>query len=433
MTRAPVAQYIGGPIELLSIGLRGQDSTGSVDSALRKLYGRGLELAGSGDLLRACRHGPIDAARLSRRHHHPSEHGVDDADQLLRGDLVSSNASTDRTDGMRGVEAMNELGPHTAEDQSQQAPVVVVPCKTAKEFYELLLPTNSLWGNDLRFPWLFRGHWDARWSLSPKAWRSDGQATLKPVITSFRNHVETNWDRYKRDLESSIGGTWPKDRTIDVLTQVGAESQAVYEFSLLADELGLHIPEGTSAFTDSGLAAINSFTEGQGAPRSTAYAYAQHHGVPTRYLDVTRRSLVAAYFAAQSECDEHNERIAVWALNTEATSTIEIEIIGNLGTYTVTCPRSQHSFLHAQDGLFVGISGAERYYLDQGRWPSLVDAVEEKCSNEKSAALIEFTLPASEGQELRRLLWRERISQAHLMPSYDNVTSTLLDKWRGFA
>lgn len=325
------------------------------------------------------------------------------------------------------------ISKNTNDKKSQQSAVEIIHCEKAKEFHEVLQPTNPLWGAGFECPWLFRGQWNARWSLYPKAWRSDKQKTLEPAVAWFREQVVENWDSYIADLRSNVGGTWPKDLTIDILSQVGAESQAVYEFSLLADELGLHIPGGTSAFTDSGMAAIRSFTEGHGAPRSTACAFAQHHGVPTRYLDVTRRPLVAAYFATRGESKEKCERIAVWAINTEATGTFEIAFIGSLGSYTVTCPRSQHSFLHAQDGLFVGISGSEHFYLDQGRWPSLVDAVEKQCSKEKSASLLKFTLPVSEVQELRRLLWLDRISQAHLMPSYDSVTVTLLEKWRAFA
>ena len=36
----------------------------------------------------------------------------------------------------------------------------------------------------------------------------------------------------------------------------------------------------------------------------------------------------------------------------------------------------------------------------------------------------------SEADKLVALLWRERISQAHLMPTYDSVTAALRSRWR---
>lgn len=313
----------------------------------------------------------------------------------------------------------------------QSGCVAVMECGSAREFYDYLLPTNPVWIDGFERPWLFRGQWDAGWSLSPKAWRTDGLGALSPLREAARQEVEQNWDRYLSDLQSLVGGTWPQARTVDVLIQLGAEAHAVYEFSLLADELGLHMPGGTSATRDSGMAAISGFTQGNMVAWNTSYLFAQHHGIPTRYLDVTRKSLIAAYFGTQRNGAEEAERIAVWAINTTLSGTTEWAL-SCLGTHVVTCPRSQHSFLHAQDGLFIGISGAEHFYLAQGRWPTLVDAVESHYTGSDSA-IRQVTLPVSEVPTLLALLWHERISHAHLMPNYDNVTNTLLEKWAGFA
>jgi hypothetical protein len=64
-------------------------------------------------------------------------------------------------------------------------------------------------------------------------------------------------------------------------------------------------------------------------------ALAQHHGFPTRLLDWSRRSYVAAYFAASDALARHlngdnpsEQPFAVWALNVEKKSLFrELEIV----------------------------------------------------------------------------------------------------------
>ena len=43
--------------------------------------------------------------------------------------------------------------------------------------------------------------------------------------------------------------------------------------------------------------------------------------------------------------------------------------------------------------------------------------------------LFQLTLPSSEASELRRLLFAEGISRAHLMPTFDNIKATLQAHW----
>jgi hypothetical protein len=43
--------------------------------------------------------------------------------------------------------------------------------------------------------------------------------------------------------------------------------------------------------------------------------------------------------------------------------------------------------------------------------------------------LKKLTLPSSEATELRRLLFAEGISLAHLMPTFDNIKATLQAHW----
>jgi len=89
-------------------------------------------------------------------------------------------------------------------------------------------------------------------------------------------------------------------------------------------------------------------------------------------------------------------------------------------------PRSQFNYLHAQDCLFTYMEGADFHFLKHGEWPRLEHTV---CPD----TLVKVTLPVSERLELRRLLWIERVSKAHMMPTLDNVTQTLREYWAEIA
>jgi hypothetical protein len=61
-------------------------------------------------------------------------------------------------------------------------------------------------------------------------------------------------------------------------------------------------------------------------------------------------------------------------------------------------------------------------FVVDGKWPSVEKLVQP-------GALKRLTMPKSQSPELRRLLWAERVSRAHLMPSLDNVTHALEAVW----
>ena len=95
----------------------------------------------------------------------------------------------------------------------------------------------------------------------------------------------------------------------------------------------------------------------------------------------------------------------------------------------MTCPRYQHSFLHAQNGLFLYDLHANEHYCTKGKWPIFEDIIEDIWDKKHNELCKKLTLPVSETEHLLQLLWRERISQAHLMPTHDNITEALKFKW----
>jgi hypothetical protein len=87
--------------------------------------------------------------------------------------------------------------------------------------------------------------------------------------------------------------------------------------------------------------------------------------------------------------------------------------------------RHQLPYLHAQHGLFTWCPAADYRFLETGEWPSLEQTVARSIQGRpefvSGPPLQKYTLPATEADQLLKLLWTERVSPAHLMPTLDHV------------
>lgn len=309
---------------------------------------------------------------------------------------------------------------------SHSAHVEDLPFDTAEDFVAFLRPCPRNWGPllDHSCTWVYRGHSDAEWKLIPSAWRDETRGILDRVKAKLRPEIEARLQQYPAPDLGSLACS--REHAIEHMAQVEAEVHLVAEFGVLADELGYPVPDLENIRTPrNSLAEYRKNLVPNGPKPNVAFALAQHHGIPTRLLDWTRKPLVAAFFAANGiECLRQRghtpTHLAIWALNWNFKS--------NQAWRFLECPRHKFSFLHAQDGLFTWLLTGDHFFVEHGKWPPFEEHLQPWEALPKP--LRKLTLPAERAEDLLQILWRERISTAHLMPTYDNVTTALLTKWR---
>jgi len=135
---------------------------------------------------------------------------------------------------------------------------------------------------------------------------------------------------------------------------------------------------------------------------------------------------VAAFFAAEKLIQLTPEimgsSLAVWSVRTKLFR-LDLKDLRRL-----TVPPLLVPFLDAQEGLFTWSPTMYSSYLLHGSYPTFEEVIRRIAQKEPDAKLPllrRLTLPVSEARELLRLLWREKMTRAHLMPTYDNVTTSL--------
>ena len=94
--------------------------------------------------------------------------------------------------------------------------------------------------------------------------------------------------------------------------------------------------------------------------------------------------------------------------------------------------RHQFDFLHAQKGIFTEMRGADFYYLNYGKWPSLEEHIlefDEYAGYEKDLYnLKKIVLRGELVNELRNQLAEEDVTKSVLMPTYFHCAEHVMGK-----
>jgi len=323
-----------------------------------------------------------------------------------------------------------------------------ITCRTAAEFVARLRITDDLWGGQQAWDWGFRGQGNAGWPLLPSA---------------FRNGTKLSYE------DSTVSAPAPVPTDAQSGWQEYYEYKLIQHFLYLADRVGLGVPGDAQHFR---------LPPSSGNDRSLApgdwpqpdvletMAIAQHHGVPTRLLDITHNAFVAAFFAADDALDEKKvqnaPRFGVWAVDLslvrqavtlrvrqQASSKGRLSGRGLSNAVDrgrrlkprviyVTAPRADNSFLHHQDGLFLLDQEASLRRHADGSFEPLDEAIDDIYREVQSSSstleyfrpspaspMVMVTAPRELAMDVLDLLDREFYNRARIMPTHDNVVKAL--------
>ncbi|MGD1095376.1 MAG: FRG domain-containing protein [Bryobacteraceae bacterium] len=287
--------------------------------------------------------------------------------------------------------------------------IVEMRAASAGEFWEKLSPETPLFLDWRKI--LYRGQAAASWPLGPSLLRNP-------------------------DKDLVLGG-----QTGTAESQVFAEWVCLDRFVKHCDSIGLSIPNDSIEFRATYFEQndLSPFTR-MGAlwPHPKLFelmALARHHGLPTRLLDWSRRSYVAAYFAASGaltakpcdHCpadvvDSSEQRFAVWALDTGLENLFK-------KLRVVRVPGHNNANMAAQAGVFTLL-------LQESAGPRLpLQGTEllDEYLNQPTCPLKKVTVPVAEAPAVIHLCEKYGVTGATVYPDYYGAARASMDAfhcWR---
>lgn len=269
------------------------------------------------------------------------------------------------------------------------------------------------WGGN-PFEWAFRGQWKDEWCVAPSAWRPDA--------------------RYL------VNGKWQASPQTSG-EQCQAEYEMVRRFFRLGDVQGLPLP-GDSAKLRARLehSELEKFDKKGAWPPPKMHwliAIAQHYGIPTRFIDWTRKPLIASWFAAEQaakKCGESEDegtarpegRFVVWAIHRRS------DVLRDLGWEFTSAPRSAVPNLHLQSGIFTFRPVQRKKFASPKDVTALCSEVITKVGSEEARATIRAaSVPWSQAGRLLTLLRDRFVQPTTVYAGYDGVARSVKEhRWR---
>lgn len=279
--------------------------------------------------------------------------------------------------------------------------------ESAKELVDALRPSHSRWRRatvgGAADRWLFRGHGNAEWDLTPTLFRDWGQ------------------------IPSAMSGKYEKWRAVAYheVTQVRSFLEIADGANLLSPSSGQILDAVNkrvgSLFLDNPDQSMSNFMSSSQV--KGAFGLAQHHGIQTRLLDWTGNPLVAAYFAAFDchNASDEREHFCVWASQQSRTNYDE-------GLRFFGTPDFGNDYLRAQRGFFSIDIKADQHFDANGEWKpqqDLLKEYDELRGDDAEPTFYKLIAPSDAAKELLQILRHEFISPVSIMPTLDNAAKTV--------
>jgi hypothetical protein len=306
------------------------------------------------------------------------------------------------------------------------AAIEVQTFKSAEDFILLLRRSHAQWigERDTDSGWLFRGQHSVAHKLVPSAFRNTDELVANYATYSSRYYTGRDW--YTRVNWPSSKAD-PEGRVPAVAFEAQVHAALMRKFALFADDVRhpVRIPDFLWHLFSESEDALGRYFRGEVRNDEVElFAVAQHHGISTPFLDWTYVPIIAAYFAAeQAYLKNTTDGIALWALRSE--------LFNREWTLRrLTVRGGITPFLDAQKGLFTWCPAAYSLKVDRGYYVPFEELVVEHFSDSsfvqlKAPYLYKLVLPSTEVLPLLKLLWRERVTPAHLMPTFDNISRAI--------
>lgn len=272
---------------------------------------------------------------------------------------------------------------------------------------------------------VYRGHGDAGWHLTPKAFRD---STTFPTELGMETVAQ-----FEARLRAGVqGGAPPLPPSYDA--RLHLEIKTLVRFFEAADEAGLNLPEDSQVIR---LTLKDPVYSAHGWPDvrlRSILALAQHYGLATRLLDWTWDVRVALFFAARDALLEsvRPERLAVWSLDAELlqgeTRLRDFPLPPGARSFfpdkayrleIVTAPSATNAPLRAQKGLFTLLVPTDS---DTNPATPLEELVQDQ------RFLVKFTLPTEQAPNILRRLACEGVTSATLFPDFRGVVLSLEER-----
>lgn len=317
----------------------------------------------------------------------------------------------------------------------------IITSKSVKSFLEKISPISDNFRKCLRPNFIFRGQGNSKWKLTPSVFREN---TLLPC---------------EEEIFCSPQDTYRQQREIEWLS--------LKAFVLELNKNGFHLPNDNLLYkfidshaSDNEYNLISRYEIPW--PNKEYYsilALAQHYGLPTRLMDWTYNSLVAAYFAAKDcvKLLENNEKVSslsIFALNKnsafiEDASFIEkiLQITGQDKSqtpraifHTVESPTYFNNNLLHQKGLFICCTEYGNIKNTKFRPLSLNEHLNAKILKRENEifntfsgpflndSFFEFRLSSKFASELLFELDKQFINEATLFPGISSCINSIYSR-----